>query len=125
MQYFYHTRGSQSGWLTAKELVSLYQSIVICLKHTPIDEYYYIRGNLRFATGTTLDGILLDIASHIPTIKDGVYSFFIVDTALRCLVVSLRDNKSYLNITQIREIVGHLTPLFNKQLKIDEINRFL
>jgi ATP-dependent DNA helicase RecG len=124
MQYFYHIRGSQSDWLTSEELVSLYQSIVICLKHTPLNEYYYIRGNLRFATGTTLEGILSDIASHIPTITDGVHSFFIVDTALRCLVVSLRDNRSYLTVTQIREMVSYLAPLFNKQQRIDELDRF-
>ncbi|WP_232243111.1 RNA-binding domain-containing protein [Paenibacillus sp. GSMTC-2017] len=124
MQYFYHNRGSQSGWFTAEELISLYQSIVICLKHTPLNEYYYISGNLRFATGTTLDGILSDIDRHISTIENGKNSFSIVDTALRCLIVSLRDNKSNLNISQIGEMVGYLTPLFNKQQKIDEIDRY-
>lgn len=124
MQSFFNRRGTEGIFLKISEISSLYIAVSITLSKTPLDQYEYIKGNLRFSKGKTLEDIIKSINSYIETLKDGVVSFFVIDTALRSIVVPLRDYKSYLNETDISNIVSHLKPLYEKQLLLEAIERF-
>lgn len=124
MQSFFNANSRRKVFLRSNEVISLYSAVSICLKYTPLDQYEYIKGNLRFAKGETLNDILECIDSYIKTLSDRVLSSFIIDTVLRCLVVTLRDYKSYLEKDQINDIVNYLRPLYEKQILFDSLERF-
>ncbi len=124
MQSFFNRRGREGMFLSASEISSLYTAVSLTLKKTPLDQYEYIKGNLMFSKGKTLEEIIKSINTYIETLKDGVFTFFVIDTALRSIVVPLRDYKSYLGEGDICNIVSHLQPIYQKQTLLEAVERF-
>lgn len=124
MQAFFNGKGTGSIYLNCDEISSLYKAVYLCLQNTRLDHYEYIIGNLSFSRGNKLEDILNSIDDYVKSLKDGVYSCFSIDTALRCIVVPLRDYISRLTNEQVSAITSYLTPIYAKQLHIEDIERF-
>jgi ATP-dependent DNA helicase RecG len=124
MQSFFNGRGMNKLFLLKNEISPLYLAIMLCLKHTPLDNYEYIIGNLRFDRCGAISDLFESLDNYTRSIQDGIISSFTIDTALRCLVVPLRDYKSYLNEEQIITICEYLKPLYKKQMLLESIERF-
>lgn len=124
MQSFFNIHSMSKIFLSKSELASIYLAIMLCLKHTPLDNYNYIIGNLNLVNGRSINDLLNSLENHIKSIKSSIVASSTIDTALRCLVVPLRDYKSYLNKEQIITISNHLKPLYLKQITLESIERF-
>jgi hypothetical protein len=119
----YYAGSKTNYYLSKDEIVGLYSAIELCLSRTPYSfelmsclfiEAEFKRGN---------SGLMDNIRRYKETLKDGVYSYWKIENAMRCLDSPLSLEKSDLSVAEIKEIVNLLDPFFERMKRGKLIQR--
>ena len=86
-------------------------AMVIRKAKTNQSELQYLRGNLGFGKGTTPQAVAEEVEQYRDRITEDCTSYFRIDTALRNIVVPLRDYHVKLTNQEIQQITTWLKPL--------------
>ncbi len=122
LQNFFNSH-SAKFFVTASDMKSLYESLILCLSKTPNKDFHYVYSKLKIKNKESLESVLAELNERKNQVKDKILSSLDLDYMLRPLVVLLRDNKSSLTKTEIQEIVIKLTPFVDLQNLTESIER--
>lgn len=123
LQVFYNTF-NDSIVFKNEDFKHLFAGLALIIKRSEGIDYRYVNSKIGFTYGDTKAQLYEEIISYISKIEYSIKSSFFIDNILRCYVVILRDNKSYLNKSEIRMIVDYIKPFINKKSLIETIQKF-
>lgn len=123
LQGFYYSVPVEEMYIELSCIKNLYYAVAICLLRTPVNNYTYFSGKIGFLLGDNSESSYSAIQKHILTLKAGVYSTFLIDNVLRCIVVAIRDNPTNLNKNEIRDIADKLEWYNNQRILIETISK--
>jgi hypothetical protein len=110
LQSFFNTNPS-SIYINPECDKNLYKSLSEVLSKTEIDDFSYLHGNLNYIPANDMASLIEGIKKYTNESSGGCTNPFRIDCALRCILVSLRDGKCYLNKSEIRNVLNDLYPL--------------
>lgn len=100
-------------FLKKDDIKNIYLALLEILKSSIKIDLGYITGNLGFTKTNNYEILIKDIENYINKVNAGIVGNYVIDTTLRCIVVSLRDFECLLSENQIKNICDLLKPLID------------